>query len=136
MAEQYHCIFQGPCPSLWPMHSPWNESRSLGTPDTLTFSSGGSEWLAGQSWNRIGKKKKKNLTCPKPTQDTENYCFFKNKFIYFWLHWVFVAVCRLSLVAASRGYSSLWCMGFSSWWLLLWTTGSGHVGFSSCGARA
>ena len=25
--------------------------------------------------------------------------------IYFWLHWVFVAVLRLSLVAASGGYS-------------------------------
>ena len=32
--------------------------------------------------------------------------FLKNKFIlfiYFWLHWVFVAVRGLSLVAASRG---------------------------------
>ena len=28
--------------------------------------------------------------------------FFK---IYFWLHWVFVAACRLSLVALGRGYS-------------------------------
>ena len=26
--------------------------------------------------------------------------FFLNKFIYFWLHWVFVAAGRLSLVAA------------------------------------
>ena len=26
-------------------------------------------------------------------------------FIYFWLCWVFVAGCRLSLVAVSRGYS-------------------------------
>ena len=34
-------------------------------------------------------------------------------FIYFWLHWVFVAACRLSLVVASGGYSSLWCTGFS-----------------------
>ena len=31
--------------------------------------------------------------------------FFKKLFIYLWLHWVFRAVCRLSLVAASRGYS-------------------------------
>ena len=30
-------------------------------------------------------------------------------FIYFWLRWVFVAVRRLSLVAMSRGYSSLQC---------------------------
>ena len=27
------------------------------------------------------------------------------KYIYLWLHWVFVAVLRLSLVAESRGYS-------------------------------
>ena len=58
-------------------------------------------------------------------------------FIYFWLRWVFVAACGLSLVAASRGYSSLWCMGFSLWWLLLLrSTGSRHSGFSSCGRWA
>ena len=43
---------------------------------------------------------------------------------------------RLSLVAASGGYSSLWCVGFSlQWLLLLWSTGSKRVGFSSCGTR-
>ena len=49
------------------------------------------------------------------------FFFFKYifLFIYFWLRWVFVAACRLSLVAASRGYSSLWCMGFSLRSLLL-----------------
>ena len=43
----------------------------------------------------------------------------------FWgeLHWVFVAVCRLSLVAASRDYSLVACVGFS----LLWSTGSGAL---------
>ena len=40
------------------------------------------------------------------------------------MHWVFIAVCRLSLVVGSRGYSSLWCMG------------SKRAGFSSCGTRA
>ena len=50
-------------------------------------------------------------------------------FFNFWLRWVFVAVCRLSLVAASRVYSSLWCAGFSLWWLLLLqSTGSRRVG--------
>ena len=44
--------------------------------------------------------------------------------IYFWLRWVFVAVCGLSLVAASRGYCSLRFAGFSLWW------------FSCCGAQA
>ena len=40
------------------------------------------------------------------------FLFFKiNLFIYFWLYWVFVATCRLSLVEASGGYSSLQCRG-------------------------
>ena len=43
--------------------------------------------------------------------------FFK-KIIYIWLCWVFIAVHELSLVAASRGYSSLRCAGFSFQWLL------------------
>ena len=56
-------------------------------------------------------------------------------FIYFWLCWVFVAARGLSLVGASGGYSSLWCTGFSlQWLLLLRSTGSGRLGFSSCGS--
>ena len=53
-------------------------------------------------------------------------------FVYFWLHWVFVAARRLSLAAASRGYS-LW------WLLLLWSTGSRAHGLQSLqftGSRA
>ena len=61
-------------------------------------------------------------------------------FIYFLFIsgcWVFVAVPRLSLVAASGGYSSLWCAGFSlRWLLLLRSTGSQCVGFSSCNMQA
>ena len=68
------------------------------------------------------------------------YYYFLYKFIlfiYFWLHWVFVAARGLSLVAASGGYSSLQCTGFSlRWLLLLWSTGSRHTGFSSCGTWA
>ena len=42
-----------------------------------------------------------------------------------------------SVVAASEGYSSLHCMGFSLWWLLsLWSGGSRHASFSSCGSWA
>ena len=60
-----------------------------------------------------------------------------NLFVYFWLRWVFVAARRLSLVAASGGYSLLWCVGFSLWWLLLLrSTGSRSTGFSSCGSWA
>ena len=44
---------------------------------------------------------------------------FLKRFIYFifWLWWVFVAAHRLSLVAASRGYSLLQLTGFSLQWL-------------------
>ena len=56
-------------------------------------------------------------------------------FVY-WLFWVFIAAHRLSLVAETEGYSSLWRTGFSLWWLLLLrSTGSRAPGFSSWGAR-
>ena len=58
-------------------------------------------------------------------------------FIYLWLCWVFVAACRLSLVGVSGGYSSLQCVGFSLWWLLLLrSTSSRRAGFSSCSVWA
>ena len=81
---------------------------------------------------------------PPPQWISIFYLFIKNFFSFlkkiclfiFWLHWVFVAVCGLSLVAASRGYSSLWCTAFSlRWLLLLRSTGSRHVGFSSYDVR-
>ena len=52
-------------------------------------------------------------------------------FIYFWLCWVFVAVCRLALVAASEGFS---CCGARA----LGARASVVVarGLSSCGSRA
>ena len=60
--------------------------------------------------------------------------YFIYLFIYFWLRWVFLAACGLSLVAVSRGYSLLPCVashcsGFSlQWLLLLRSTGSRHAG--------
>ena len=70
-----------------------------------------------------------------------SFLFFFNKSIYLficlWLRWVFAAAPGLSLVAASRGYSSLRCAGFSLRWLLLSrSTGSRLMGFSSCGTQA
>ena len=57
--------------------------------------------------------------------------------ILFLLRWVFVAAHGLSLIAASGGYSSLRCAGFSSRWLLLLRSMvSRCAGFSSCGTRA
>ena len=51
--------------------------------------------------------------------------FFKiSLFTYFLYVYVLavvglVAACRFSVVAENRGYFSLWCSGFSLWWLLL-----------------
>ena len=62
---------------------------------------------------------------------------FIHSFIHLWLRWVFLAARGLSLAAASGGYSSLWCAGFSlRWLLLLQSTGSRREGFSSCGSWA
>ena len=63
--------------------------------------------------------------------------YFLNQLAYFWLCWVFVAVCRLSLVAASRAYSSFGaqashCSGF----FCCGARALGHTGFSSCGSWA
>ena len=83
---------------------------------------------------------------PQPSVIFYFILFFKiYLFIYFWLRWVFVAASRLSLVAVSRGYSSLRCAGFPLWWLLfLRSTGSRRprasvvvaCGLSSCGSWA
>ena len=79
--------------------------------------------------------------CLKGLQGLGSFHIFLNinlftYFILFWLRWVFVAACGLSLVA-SGGYSSLRCAGFSlRWLLLLQSMGSRCVGFSSCGTRA
>ena len=64
--------------------------------------------------------------------------FSKKKFIYFIFGCVGSSLLRgLSLVAASKGYSSLRFVGFSlRWLLLLRSTGSRSTGFSSCGSQA
>ena len=63
--------------------------------------------------------------------------FFFNKFIYFWLHWVFVAARGPSLAAARGGHSSPRCAGLSPRRpLSFWRTGSRRAGPSSWGAQA
>ena len=88
-------------------------------------------WLTGPVAPRhMGSSQTRARTrVPCIGRQTLNHCatrealiFFFNLFIlfiYFWLCWVFVTVHGLSLVAVSRGYSSLQCAGFSLWWLLL-----------------
>ena len=68
---------------------------------------------------------------------TLQHFFLINLFIYLWLRWVFIAVHRPSLVAVNGGHSSLQCMGPPLRWPPLpWSTGSRHMGFSSCGTQA
>ena len=73
------------------------------------------------------------------------YDFFLYIYINLFIIYLFIFGCVGSsllrtgflLVAASRGYSSLWCTGFSlQWLLLLQSTGSRRAGFSSCGSWA
>lgn len=57
--------------------------------------------------------------------------------VSFWLLRVFVAALELSLLTARGDYSSSRFRGCSLQWLLLFhSTGSGHAGFSLCGAQA
>ena len=58
-----------------------------------------------------------------------DYYLFIYLYIYFWLCWVFVAACGLSLVVASVGHSSSRCAGLSlTRPLLLQSTGSTRAG--------
>ena len=66
--------------------------------------------------------------------------FFFNKFTYLFIYLVVLGLCccaRAFSSCGTGGYSSLWCAGFSlRWLLLLRSTGSRCVGFSSCGSWA
>ena len=79
--------------------------------------------------------------CPTPTLLVYIYreIFFLNFIYLFIFGCVGSSLLRegFSLVAASGGYSSLQCMGFSlRWLLLLQGTGPRRMGFSSCGTWA
>ena len=72
-----------------------------------------------------------------------SFLFFFYKFIYLFVCFLFLAVLGLCccvwafLVAVSGGYSLLQYAGISlSWFLLLRSMGSRHMGFSSCGTQA
>ena len=67
--------------------------------------------------------------CGRQSQILFFFLKFIYLFIYFWLCWVFVSVQGLSLVVASGGHSSSWCVGLSLLWpLLLRSTGSRRAG--------
>ena len=99
-----------------------------------------------QSLTTLGPK------CPTDDQLVSGFgtsvCFVFENILshdFFFLIYLFVFGCvgslllhaGFSLVAVSGSYSSMRCTGFSSWWLLLLrSTGSRRVGFSSCSTRA
>ena len=70
--------------------------------------------------------------------------FYAYLFIFLNFIYLFIFGCigssllhGFSLVAASGGCSSLWCTGFSLWWLVFIAEhGALARGLSSCGARA
>ena len=62
---------------------------------------------------------------------------FFNFYLFTFGHAASSLLCRLSLVAASRGYSLLWCSDFSlQGLLLLWSVGLGRACLSSCSSQA
>ena len=75
-------------------------------------------------------------TCLQKSSASDSYYLTQHLFIYLWLHGVFVAACRLSLVAVSRDYASFRCLNILLQRLLLFQSrGSRHTGFSTCGLR-
>ena len=72
-------------------------------------------------------------------QESVSFLFVFNLFIFGCVGSSLLSMGFLQLQreVGSGGYSLLWCVGFSWWWLLLLqSTGSRHAGFSSCGAQA
>lgn len=67
----------------------------------------------------------------------QRFLFF-NLFIYFLLHWVFIAASRLSLAVASGIYSLVMAQISLQWLVLLKSTGSRHTGLKlqHAGTRA
>ena len=87
------------------------------------------------AWNGDCEKSERSIFFSAVNKNLDFILFLIKKI--FWLGWVFVAVLGLSLVVASRRYSSLQCTSFSLWWLLvLWSMGSRRAGLSSCGSPA
>ena len=100
------------------MPASWKSSETLGW----------AGWAAHWQESRQEKFRTSLELCSAESQITFqplNNWIFLFCFVYFWLPWVFVAACGLSLVAASGGHSALRCAGFSlRWLLLLQSTGS------------
>ena len=78
-------------------------------------------WASSQHGNQILRRAVPQASVQIGRKQKSTIFFFFYVFIcfQFWLHCVFVALSGLSLVAVSRGSSSLQCLSFLLWWLLL-----------------
>ena len=61
---------------------------------------------------------------------------FKFLFIYFWQHWVFIAMHRFSLAAVSGAYSLVEMCRLLTSICFSGAEAPGHLGFSNCGVWA
>ena len=93
-------------------------------------------WPVEQNWEKLHEMQNASSSSVTWAVDLlfPNVTFFLSFLILFSFGCSGSSLLRgFSLVAASRGYSSLRCVGFSSRWLLLfWSTGSRYSGFNSC----
>ena len=64
---------------------------------------GKSIWYVG--WTTLGLSLSTHTHTHTHTESLVFCKVFFNNCIYFWLCWVFIAACRLSLLVVSRGYS-------------------------------
>ena len=67
-----------------------------------------------------------------PCSGSKEPFFFFHLTIYFWLHWVLITTCGLSLAAESGGCSPMQLLGL----LFLGPWALGHSGSGRCGSRA
>ena len=96
----------------WPGASGW---RAIPVPDLLGYKKGCSMKAGG---SKLLSKGPLSGTLASPT--TSKKCRILGLIpLFFWLCWVFIAACRLSLLAASVGWSSLWICRL----LVLWSMG-------------
>ena len=102
--------------SLGSSHGPLHKGLSRGYLGFLTN-------LTVCSWSEHFKNKGRRCTSPEglalSVRSMGIFFLYSHVMYLFLASWVFVASRMLSLVAVSRGCSSLSCTGFSLWWLLL-----------------
>ena len=104
-----------------PWTEEWGRLQSMGSQRV------GHNWVTSvstfHSWENVGNSLS-SASLP--------YFFFLINYFFNGCTGVFIAACGLSLVAASRGFSSFQCTGFSLRWLPWCGADPRHTGSSSC----